>query len=135
MGISSDGQLSYGFDTGVESELPDWVGEYEDFEDWYFEGVLRQEGWKEGKNNDSYFEKKKEAMENCPISLELHCSYDYSMYLVVIKDYHYTASRGYPEEISNLEVDESKVDLAREFCKKNGIPWQEPKWLLTSLYG
>lgn len=133
-----------------------------DFESWWAKenGVSNKELWKEyyawktgdynhdskgvevfEKNNptwrrslDKHYKDKKRVQEACPVEEVIHCSYDYPMYILAVKGHTTSASRGYPEAINSLELDEKAVQKAKEFCEKYNIKW-EPKWYLTSLWG
>lgn len=129
MGVSSDGILYFGFQVGGEDEKPEWFGEYEDFDDW----LIGQSDVSE----DAPYEIRKKIIEACPAEMQLFCSYDYPMYVLGIRGAEHRAYRGDIVEIgpAELSVDQIKVDAFKGWCIANGIEWQEPKWLLCSMYG
>ncbi len=160
MGISSDGCLYYGFAIADENgcgemtdvdlakffgltleeyEEDEYGDEYEDFDfDEYLykdAGLAARSDEETKEERDARWEAQDQIKNNCPVSLEMFCSYDYSMYILTIKGYGYSVARGSTAEITSLAVDADKVDAAKEWCEKRGIKWQEPKWLLCSLYG
>jgi len=161
MGISSDGMLVFGIPLPCEDETPDFLQkiqdeykqddvEFEDlialdagldasFEDWERYYDSEKSGWKEGgeKIYDANRKKRNAAVNNCPVDLVMHCSYDYPMYILAVRGKSYSASRGYAEEISDkeLNVTDSQKESLKAWCEKHNVEWQEPKWLLCSLYG
>lgn len=129
MGVSSDGMLYFGFQVGGEEERPEWLGEYEDFDDW----LVGQSALPE----DAPYEERKKVIEACPAELQLFCSYDYPMYILGIRDAEHCVNRGYLKEIgaAELAVEPAKIEAFKTWCAGQGIEWQEPKWLLCSMYG
>lgn len=81
------------------------------------------------------YEKAREAREACPIDVVLHCAYDYAMEIVAVRGTETRAYRGTPKEITTFEVDPQRLEAARAFCLEHGIPFEDPKWLLTSIFG
>lgn len=135
MGTSTDGILVFGFDIGVEDEQPleNILGEGEEFDD-FIADEAGIEQWSENVSAD-YWQRRKIAIKSCPVELVTHCSYNYPMYILAVRGTQLTASRGYPEEVISLHVDQEKIDSAKNWCETHGIEWQEPKWLLCSLWG
>lgn len=84
---------------------------------------------------DAYYEKKHEIEGAAPIEIVQHCSYDYPMYIVAVPGTVTTAYRGSPEKIPDFDVDSAKVAAAGDFCAAHGIPFDNPGWLLASMYG
>lgn len=136
MGISSDGILCFGFDLGVEDESPEFLGEFEDLDEYLRDDANIPEWSKENSGRD-YFEKVKKVIDECPVDLRMHCSYDYPMYILTIRGTEIRASRGYPEKITPdmLSVQKEKIEAAKEWCENHGVEWQEPSWILCSIYG
>lgn len=87
---------------------------------------------------DAAYERERELTASCPIEIITHCSYDYPMRIVAVRGTEIRAYRGSPKEIdwSALQalVDE-RLPAAVEFCKEHGIPFEDPTWILTSVYG
>lgn len=129
MGISSDGVLYFGFQVGDEDERPEWMGEFEDFDDWLCN--------KAGLAEDAPWEERKPIIDGCPAELQLFCSYDYPMYVLGVRDAEHRAYRGDIVEIgtAQLAVEDEKIAAFKAWCEANGIEYQEPKWLLCSMYG
>jgi hypothetical protein len=137
MGISSDGLLIYGFDLGIEDEQPfsELLADNEEFDD-FIANEAGIEGWTENAKDD-YWKRYREAVEACPVELHIHCSYDYPMYVLGVRGANFTAYRGDPTIIEKdaFNISEDKIKAAKEWCEKYKIEWQEPKWVLCSLYG
>lgn len=137
MGTSTNGILVFGFNVCDEDDepLPDLLDGYEDFDD-----LVRDEAgipeWTENRP-DGYFETVRQALAECPVTLVMHCSYNYPMYILAINGTKKTAHRGYPQEITQeeLSVSAESIEKAKAWCAAHGIEWQEPKWLLCSLWG
>jgi hypothetical protein len=130
MGISSDGILYFGFQVGGEDEPPDWMDGFDNFDDFLVSLA--------GLPSDSPYEVRKKVIEACPVELQLFCSYDYPMYILGVRGAEHRANRGYIVEIGTgqLAVDPAKIEAAKAWCEaQNNIEWQEPKWLLCSMYG
>lgn len=83
---------------------------------------------------DKYYEDRKKVAETCPVELIRHCSGDYPMYFLAVKGHTYSASRGYPVEVEDLNVDPKALEAFKAFCAKYGIEYTEPKWYLASLW-
>jgi hypothetical protein len=129
MGVSSDGILYFGFQVGGEDEKPEWLGEFDDFDHF----IVAKAGIAE----DAPYEERSKVIKSCPAELQLFCSYDYPMYVLGVRDAEHRAYRGDIIEIgaAQLAVDQSKIDAFKAWCASNGIEYQEPKWLLCSMYG
>jgi len=127
MGFSSDGMLCFGFQVGGEDEKPEWLEGFEDFDDFICSDVPANAGWKE----------RKVVRDACPADLFVFCSYDYPMYILGVRGAEHCASRGYIVEVGpkELTVEPAKIEALKAWCEANKIEWQEPKWLLCSMYG
>ena len=159
MTISSNGIIAYGimFDEDNIENLP-WIGEDGDgdIDDWWVDVVHK---WKppfvlfdESGNytNDvkppqewisEYFDKRREfvkSLPKLPIKMVIHCSFDYSMWIMAIPETVMSVSRGYPQKIPDgfVHHDPQWDKTLVEFCEqyKIEIP-DQPSWWLTSLYG
>jgi len=134
MGVSSDGILYFGFQVGDEDEPPEWFGEFDEDEGFDFDDFICR---KAGLPEDAPYDIRKHVIEACPVELYRFCSWEYPMYILGVRDAEHRARRGYIVEIdaSELAVDQAKIDAFKAWCEANDIEWQEPKWLLCSMYG
>ena len=130
MGISSDGIFFYGMcwndedkpwkePTDEELSAMKKIKSYVDENDWETLYQVRS-GIK---------------VEKSPVELDIHCSFEYSMPLLAVKETLVSASRGCPEKVKTVLVKPEWDDQLRDFCKIMGIKWQQPAWWVTSLYG
>lgn len=146
MGISSDGQLTYGIALD-EGEIPERMGlliDLDEFEfDEFMDADLRLDYWREGMSDEEsseYWAKRRAAHKAYPAAMEIYCSYDYPMYIFRpnIEAANYRVSRGYVEAIDLAKLTEGITTHAlqrfKDWCEKWGVEG-EPKWLLSSLYG
>jgi len=116
MGVSTNGILCFGFDLGEEIERPavflNNIGTPDEDEKW---------------GDDT---------KDFPVELITHCSGEYPMYIIALKNTHVWANRGYPQVIEELPIiNIGTIVVARRWCEANDIEWQEPKWLLCSYWG
>lgn len=141
MGVSTDGILAFGFDCGFEdTDYPEWlepflVDDSFDFDEWLIKDTP---DWRSGMPDDeakALWARRGELKAACPIEFVTHCSYEVPMYILAIRGYSLTASRGSATEVNLIQPAQERVDAAKAFCEQHGIPWQEPKWLLASLWG
>jgi hypothetical protein len=147
MGQSTDGILFYGFpieeDTangnviaglspeGDEPERPENLDadvdyDYSDQDTIWAKKFGLKGGYKEvWKHQETY-----------PVTIGRHCSGDYPMYYVAIKESELTANRGYPQEVKSLEVNLAWKHQLIEFCKVYGLePPAKFGWYLASYWG
>jgi hypothetical protein len=143
MGVSTDGILAFGFDSGAEEgDLPEWLQTYADSledEDSFDpeEFIAAKMGLPEWQEDgpDDFWKTRWAAVATCPIELVTYCSYDYQMYLVAIRGTEQRAKRGYRTEVDTTPPTAERIAEAKAWCEAAGIPWQEPKWLLVSMWG
>lgn len=129
MGTSTDAILVFGIECG-EEEPPEFMREFDDF-DSYLESISGLPLWgEEGHSFDAH----KAFRETVPADMTLHCSYDFTMYILAVRGTETCASRGYPMEITSLEVPTDKVEAFKAWATERGIVG-EPKWLLCSMWG
>jgi hypothetical protein len=128
MSTSTNGILVFGID--FDESLPEFMGNETDFED-FLQVELKLPMY--GSAGYSYEEKSKK-IETCPANLVIHCSYDYPMYILALRGTEKTAHRGYPVEITSLEIAPERLEAFKDWCKAHGIENPEPKWLLASLW-
>jgi hypothetical protein len=85
---------------------------------------------------EKYWEAQRAAEAACPVDIVSHCSGEYPMYIVAIRGTERTANRGSPEVIdpASLAVPAEKIEAAKAWCEAHRIEWQEPHWLLCSMW-
>lgn len=136
MGISSNAMLYFGFPVGDNDEPPTFLegrdnedGVTEDFDDLICERA--------GLAADADYATRKVAIEACPAEMQSYCSYEWPMFLLCVRGAEHLVHRGYTAEITpeNMTVAPEKVAAFKAWCEANAIEWQEPKWLLCSMYG
>ena len=160
MGVSTDGILCYGICLPEEEELTwlkakgeeedkgekDEEGEYEEGETLDFEDfIVKLEGLKEPTtdyNTDEkgwrkYWDAKERLQDKVGIDLVYHCSSDYPMHILAIRESVHNASRGNPEKLGKEIKGQPKEWDARlkAFCKRVGIEYEDPEWILCSDWG
>lgn len=111
MGCSPTAYIAFGFSLGEDFE-----GEEFDLEDIVSE----------------------EALAQCPVDVEYEGHYEYATPIIVLNGYSINASwSGSNQEVTpaDLIVPHEKVAAAKTWCEDNGVPWEEPKWLLFPYYG
>lgn len=57
------------------------------------------------------------------------------MFIVAVPGTVTKAWRGNPKPITDFSVDPEKLKAASDFCSAHGIPFENPTWLLASLWG
>ena len=154
MGVSTDGQLSFGVCFGGHFEFPWSTDKYDgDIDKWWqdvrgfvnpIESPFNEHGnYKPGINRDSpviseYFAKKREWENANPIPVEVvnYCSDECPMYMLSTKGI--SNKRGYPEkvDIDFLRDTEEARQVLREFMDQYGIESDDDAcWWLSSYYG
>lgn len=135
MSQSTDGIIAFGFDAGEESPVEHLLGEeFDDLDD-----LLASEAgispWDHNSGKD-YWKKKEAALAETPVELIHHCSGDYPMYILAVRGTHMNASRGYPQVIAPdfFAVPQEKIEAAKKWCEDHQVEWQEPSWLLASMW-
>ena len=144
MGVSTDGQLTFGIDLG--EELPEKIRELIDddgfdFDEFIYRDVGVEGSWSRDMSDEEksdYFARRKTARDEYPVQLIIHCSYDYPMYIIApnVKQATRRNNRGYPVEINpdDLKVSTRAYAAFMAWCGKWGIEG-EPRWWLSSLWG
>jgi hypothetical protein len=88
-------------------------------------------------DGDGYFDKYAlidMLEEKFGCTLEIHCSCDYAMYILAIKDSVTTAYRGGPEIITSLEVTPAWAEKLQKAKVYMGLEKEEANWWLASLW-
>lgn len=138
MGTSTDAILCYGID--FEEDLPKVLQDFRDENDDFDLGnfLAKDIGLEYTEENGvEYFAKVRELEKSCPVELVWHCSYNCPMFIMAIKGTEIKAFRGYPEKIDLefMNISDERINKAKEWFEKYNIEWQEPKWLLCSMWG
>lgn len=136
MGISSNAMLYFGFPVGEDEERPSFLegrdnedGVTEDFDDMICELA--------GLPADAEYKARKAVIDASPAELQSYCSFEYPMFILCVRGASHLVHRGYTSEINseNLAVAPEKIAAFKAWCEANKIEYQEPKWLLCSMYG
>lgn len=136
MSTSTDAILAFGFDIGEDAP---WGWKDEEWDEYYVDkkGVFDPEPDSQEVTVKfrEYCTRRGALLDACPVAIITHCSYECPQYIVSMKSTVIRASRGFPEEIEKLQKPEDWEAPMREFCSVMGITYEEPKWLLFSLWG
>lgn len=146
MGVSTNAILAFGINLGgPEGGFdPNWKSDYNSGRDWEDEYASRvgiseptHEYVKGDPAYEAYWGAKRAAVKVCPVEIDTHCSYNYPEYAVVIRAASVTAYRGTPKTLTpdQLAIKPEWRDQIRDFCTLMGLKFQEPTWLLYSLWG
>lgn len=137
MGTSTDAILIYGvmlsdFDEEQYEELPFAGEEDDDFDDF----ILRRAGVPTYGQEGHCFKKSREAVEKFPLTLVSHCSGEYPMWILGIKETYKRASRGHPVTLNGSlpTIPNDGVLVLQAFCEEFGIEFV-PDWILCSDWG
>ena len=156
MGVSTDGEISYGILLGEneDGELP-W-DTFEDIEEWWLMDVMKFKpsvelydsdgGYIGGVRPDAaiisaYYDEKFAFKKANPIPVELTnaCSGDYPVWILGLAGKGMVANRGYPVvfDPTALTVTNEEKTMLLDFCTTHGIDIgdEQPKWYLSSYYG
>lgn len=133
MGTSTDAILVFGMPIGYEEETPEFLEEFDGDFDEFLNSKSGLPSWGEPGHD---FNNQREFRESFPVDVTMHCSYDYTMYILAVRGTETRASRGYPKTINELPViSEDKISALKAFCEEIGLEYSEPKWLLCSMWG
>src|ERR1035437_7360790 len=125
MGVSNDAQLVFGFSFEEEDAKPEFLGEFDDLDDYLVDKVFPGRG---GDSDDRVsYETRIPIIEACPAEIEKHCSYDYPMYILTVRGTKISPSRGDTEVImpENLVVAPEKIAAFKAWCEENDIKYKE----------
>ena len=154
MGVSTDAVIFY----GILLDKDDCECQFNDNEGDYEEDYAKKKGWvendgglydekgeyaldkdsPEGKKAEKIWDKNRAELskitEDCDVEIGMHCSGDYPMHYVGIKESETFARRGYPVQIdaTNLSIETDWVDKLKDYCKTMGIKYKKPSWHLVS---
>ena len=144
MGQSTDALLMFGVSLG-DGEDMEWPPElvepddgdagYPDLQGW----IDRRAGLQRPQTEDykdptwsAYWQAQRAAKAACPIELISHCSSDYPMWVVALRDTVQRANRGHPTTPTMREISDADRAALKGFCEEFGLPWSEPAWVLAS---
>ena len=137
MGQSTDAQLAYGIPLGDDEYNPkDMMPLFRENSD-RFDDVWDFLIWMhfgDELSDEPFFER----IKSVPCELQKHCYCDYAMYNLVIRESETTAYRGDVEQFDPEYFDKPYDEwdaIIKDFCEKAGLEFQQPKWLLTSMWG
>lgn len=153
MGVSTDGILVFGVDFGEEHEFPWRDEEDSDINKWWrtvngFVHKVAEPDWEATRypkketpevraQIDAYFDEQREWDKANPLPIEevRHCSGEYPMFILAVKNTYLRACRGYPIEFADGLPSTPDATPLVEFCEKYGIklPYS-PRWILTSMW-
>lgn len=132
MGVSSDGEISYGIVFEEGYEFPWDVDHDGDPEEWWISKVL-QLIYKD------YAEMHAILKDNpLPFQLVNYCSGEYPMYILAVPGTLKSAYRGSPKSftLDELQVDEEASKKLIAFCEEYGLEGESAiGWKLTSYMG
>jgi hypothetical protein len=155
MGVTTDGQISYGVAFEEEFEFP-WSEEREgDIYAWWIYDVLEFKhsteiyaDTKSGYVGDvkpaedvitAYHKERREFSNAHPLPVEVvnYCAGEYPMHILAVPRTVKTANRGEPTKFDpeELTVTDAERDALLKFCADHGITHEEPAWMLTSYWG
>ena len=72
--------------------------------------------------------------KDSPLQHVSHCSGDYPMHIIGLKEGYHHASRGNPIELETLPLILRGDASIKEFCEKYKLPYSRPKWILCSMW-
>lgn len=146
MGTSVNAILAFGFDLSGDSEknLGEFFGcneddaDYFDFDEWLCEraGIVYPEG-RDGLRSEAYLEYANQgglAVARCPVEIVHHCIDGSLMYILAVRGTKIQAYCGHPQAVNLVTPGPEKIAAMRAFCDEHKIEWQEPTWLLCSLW-
>lgn len=137
MGVSTNGQICYGF-LLTEQSVPWDLEEYDhEFEFWW----LKITGFDTPHEDYSaeWFEARKEHIERTQMpDLVNACSNDYPLYILALRGTTSIARRGYPSRIAPFpEISRGAIEHLRKVISDHNLELEEPEpgWWLSSYWG
>lgn len=156
MTVSTDAILCFGiaFDNEDTPPFPWDTGEFEnDIEDWWREKVLGfrhskpiytpEGGYVQGpppskEEIQAYYDEIRAfdaEHPKPPVRVVRHCHHENVMYILAVPSTFVEAERGYPQEITGLNVTQDEIVALGAFCADHGIEGEAPRWWLASYWG
>jgi hypothetical protein len=143
MGQSPTAKLCYGISFPEEEHEFPWGGD--SLDDWWraMNGYTASYPDWEDKAAATAWREEKEAFDlahPCPVEDVIHCSYDYSYYILAVPGTLRQVDWGETLVVdpASLTVEPEKVAALKNFCAKAGIEIPEESdegWLLSTIYG
>ena len=129
MGMTCEGVLFWGFPVD-----PNYAEEHDDPEEDFM--ASRGMKYEDFPDTPEYLKKKKEFIGklNVAAGIVWGCCREPSIY-VYIESSRKVAEWGEMVPVDSLEVGEAWEKNLKEFCDGAGIPWETPRWFVTSYYG
>lgn len=86
---------------------------------------------------DAWNDKKKAVEDEFGVELDSHCSGEYPIPYLYVKDGRAIANRGYPQEVTNLRVQPEWDEMLNKWLAEFRIdkPHDAPRWWLVSYWG
>lgn len=135
MGTSTDAILIYGVLLSDFEEQPYNALPFSEGDDDEFAATLARLAGARMYPEKGCWDDRRAAVEACPLTLVQHCSYDFPMWVLGLRDFHKVSRRGYPETFQNLDlVPMRDFKVLREWCERYSIKF-EPQWVLCSMWG
>jgi len=142
MGVSTDAILFYGicFEELGTGEYP-WEIGYDGYDEWMASlyGLEPPEGDYSEETRpkyNRYWNEKQKILKGTGLEIGYHCSDQYTMYYLTVKDSEIRAHRGYPESLKTLEIGEDWDAKIRDFCERADFGKDENVgWWLVSWWG
>ena len=132
MGIDSDGKLMFGFKVGDHDNPPAFLqldddGDLEDFDAFVLKDTPLGLSWTD----------RMAKIEACPAEFVRCSTWDYPIYVLAVRGATLTACIGRAVAVAPefLAVSPDRIAAFRAWCEECGIAWQEPGWLLATMYG
>ncbi len=153
MGMSTNGQVSYGVKFEEDYEFPWDLGDYDgDIDEWWLaeSGFVRGNDYPFDEDGEykiglvanspsvlSYFERESDWREAHPLPVEPvnYCSGEYPIYILAVVGSVVTANRGFPRVLnpSALTVTAEQHQALIDFCEKHGLSdYEGPSWYLSN---
>ena len=129
MGQSANGRLVFGFKVGEEDEIPEFLAAYEGDLDYL---ILAKAGLSESRD----WHLRNATVEACVADMERLGTYDYCQHVLCVRGLKLSAEWSETVVITPelLTVPPEKIAEFKAWCDANGVPWQEPQWLLSSFF-
>ncbi len=120
MGVSTDGEISFGYPCDDDTNLP--------WDDENYDGDI-DEWWHAVAGGEDH---------KIPVELVNYCGIEYPMYAVTVPGIGASCSRGSPQvfDPAKLVATDEQIESLKAFLDKYEIEYSgEPQWLLTSYWG